>query len=78
LGFWRLQLFLVGIAVAASGMFWLLRGTTNPTPEFLFTFIVGNCTWAAVTLSAPVLLKQQSPLGLDRVSGRSSPGCCSG
>ena len=61
MGFWQLQLFLLGVALAISGMFWLLQGNTNPTPQFLFTFIIGNFTWLAVTLSAPVLLKQKSP-----------------
>ncbi|MGA2594435.1 MAG: hypothetical protein ABSH32_31430, partial [Bryobacteraceae bacterium] len=55
LGFWRLQLFLLGIALAVSGIYWLLQGITNPTPQLLFTFIIGNCTWLAVTLSAPLL-----------------------
>ena len=61
MGFWQLQLFLLGVALAISGMFWLLLGNTNPTPQFLFAFIIGNCTWLAVTVSAPVLLKRQSP-----------------
>jgi sigma-B regulation protein RsbU (phosphoserine phosphatase) len=61
MGFWQLQLFLLGVALAISGMFWLLLGNTNPTPQFLFAFIIGNCTWLAVTVSAPLLLKQQSP-----------------
>ncbi len=61
MGFWELQLFLLGVALAISGMFWLLLGNTNPTPQFLFAFIIGNCTWLAVTVSAPLLLKQQSP-----------------
>jgi phosphoserine phosphatase RsbU/P len=61
LGFWRLQLFLLCVALAISGIYWLLQGNTNPTPQVLFTFIIGNCTWLAVTLSAPLLLKQQFP-----------------
>jgi phosphoserine phosphatase RsbU/P len=64
MGFWQLQLFMLGIALAVSGMFWLLKGNTNPTPQFLFTFIIGNCTWLAVTFSTPVLLKQRSPWDL--------------
>ena len=61
MGFWQLQLFLLGVALAVSGMYWLLLGNTNPTSQFLFTFIIGNLTWLVVTLSAPVLLKQRSP-----------------
>jgi hypothetical protein len=61
LGFWRLQLFLLCIALAISGLYWLLQGNTNPTSQVLFTFIIGNCTWLAVTLSAPLLIKQQFP-----------------
>jgi hypothetical protein len=41
-------------------MFWLLLGNTNPTPQVLFTFIIGNCNWLAVLLAAPVI-KQKSP-----------------
>jgi hypothetical protein len=61
LKFWRLQILLVGVAVAASGFFWLLQGIANPTPQVLFTFIIGNCNWLAVLLAAP-LLKQNPPL----------------
>jgi hypothetical protein len=61
MGFWQLQLFLLGVALATSGMYWLLRGNTNPTQQFLFTFIIGNLTWLAVTLSAPALLKLRPP-----------------
>jgi len=77
MGFWQLQLFLLGVALAISGMYWLLRGNTNPTQLFLFTFIIGNLTWLAVTLSAPVLLNLRPLLGLVCISGRSSPGCSS-
>jgi hypothetical protein len=31
-------------------MFWLLQGNSNPTAQFLFTFIIGNCTTLAVVL----------------------------
>jgi hypothetical protein len=61
MGFWRLQMFLLGVALAASGMYWLLQGNTNPAPQFLFTFIIGNCTWLAVTISTPLLVRQQFP-----------------
>jgi hypothetical protein len=60
LSFWQLQILLVGVAVAVSGIFWLLKGITNPTPQILFTFIIGNCNWLAVLLAAP-LVKQKSP-----------------
>ena len=68
----KLQLLLVGVALAVSGMFWLPQGNTNPTSHVLFTFIIGNCNWLAVLLAAPVI-RQKSPPGLDRLSGRSSP-----
>jgi len=60
LSFWQLQILLVGVAVAVSGIFWLLQGITNPTPQILFTFIIGNCNWLALLLAAP-LVKQKSP-----------------
>ncbi len=60
LSFWQLQILLVGVAVAVSGIFWLLKGITNPTPQILFTFIIGNCNWLAVLVAAP-LVKQKSP-----------------
>lgn len=60
LSFWQLQILLAGVAVAVSGIYWLLRGITNPTAQILFTFIIGNCTWLAVLLAAP-LLKEKSP-----------------
>jgi hypothetical protein len=61
LGFWRMQLMLLCIALAVSGIYWLLQVNTNPISEVLFTFIIGNCTWLAVTLSAPLLIEQQFP-----------------
>jgi phosphoserine phosphatase RsbU/P len=60
LSFWQLQVLLVGCAVAVAGIFWLLRGNTNPIQPVLFTFIIGNCAWLAVLLAAPVM-KQKSP-----------------
>lgn len=60
LSFWQLQMLLVGCAVAVTGIFWLMQGITNPIKPVLFTFIIGNCTWLAVLLAAPVI-KQKSP-----------------
>jgi sigma-B regulation protein RsbU (phosphoserine phosphatase) len=58
---WRLQLSLLGIALAVSGLFWLLQGITNPTAPFLFTFIIGNCTTLAVVLAAPLFTERKFP-----------------
>ena len=60
LSFWQLQMLLAGCAVAVAGIFWLLRGSTNPIGPVLFAFIIGNCSWLAVLLAAPVI-KQKSP-----------------
>jgi len=60
LSFWRLQLLLLGVAAAVSGLFWLLQGTTHPAMQLLSTFIIGNCNWLAVLLVAP-LLRQRAP-----------------
>ena len=59
--FWQTQLLLLGVAITTSGLYWLLQGNTNPTPQFLFTFIIGNCTALAVFLAAPVFTKQKFP-----------------
>ena len=59
--FWQAQLVLLGVAIAISGLYWLLQANTNPTPQFLFTFIIGNCTTLAVFLAAPVFTKQKFP-----------------
>ena len=61
IGFWRLQLLLFGIAVAVSGLFWLLQGNINPGAQFLFTFIIGNVTTFAVLLVAPKLANLKPP-----------------
>ena len=63
LGFWQIQMLLLGIAAAVSGLYWLLQGNTNPTTQVLSTFIIGNCNWLAVLLAAP-LIKQKSPWDL--------------
>jgi hypothetical protein len=61
IGFWQLQLVLLGIAVAVSGLFWLLQGNGNPTVQFLYTFIIGNCTTLAVVLAAPLFVNRRFP-----------------
>jgi sigma-B regulation protein RsbU (phosphoserine phosphatase) len=59
--FWRMQLVLLGVAVAVWGMFWLLRGDVNPVPVFLFAFIVGNCASLSVNLATPIITELKSP-----------------
>jgi sigma-B regulation protein RsbU (phosphoserine phosphatase) len=59
--FWKMQLVLLGVAGAAWGMFWLLRGNANPTPVLLFTFIVGNCVSLAVVRATPIITALKSP-----------------
>ncbi len=59
--FWRLQLALLGIAVAVTGLFWLLQGIRNPAPQFLFTFIIGNCTTLAVVVAVPLFGNRKFP-----------------
>ena len=60
-GVWQFQLMLLGIAVAVSGLFWLLQGTLNPTGVFLFTFIIGNSITLAVSVAAPLLVNRKAP-----------------
>ena len=60
-GFWQVQLLLLSVAVAIWGIFWLLLGIADPTEEFLFTFIIGNCASLSVFLATPILTKQKSP-----------------
>ncbi len=64
LNFWQIQILLLGIAVALSGLYWMLQGNTNPTPQVLSTFIIGNCNWLAVVLAIPVLTRQKPPWDL--------------
>ncbi len=61
ISFWRMQLVFLAIAVAVSGLFWLTVGTAHPLANFLFTFIIGNCTTLALTLTAPLFGKRQFP-----------------
>jgi sigma-B regulation protein RsbU (phosphoserine phosphatase) len=61
LNFWQIQLVLLGIAAALSGVYWLLQGNTNPTPQILSTFIIGNCNWLALVLAIPNLTTQKPP-----------------
>jgi len=59
--FWKMQLVLLGVAVALWGMFWLLQGNVNPIPVFLSTFIIGNCASLAVVLATPIITELKSP-----------------
>src|SRR5271165_4311193 len=60
-GFWQLQLALLGLAIAMWGLYWLLQGVTNPTPQFLFTFIIGNCTILTMVQTVPLFANLKSP-----------------
>jgi len=64
LNFWRIQLLLLGIAAVVSGLYWLLQGNVNPTPQVLSTLIIGNCNWLAAVLAVRVFAKQKSPWDL--------------
>src|SRR5580704_1994890 len=64
LDFWTFQLLLLGIAVAVSGLYWLLQGNANPASTVLSTFIIGNCNWLAVGFATQVFTKQKSPWDL--------------
>jgi sigma-B regulation protein RsbU (phosphoserine phosphatase) len=64
LDFWQIQLILLGIAVALSGLYWLLQGNIDPIPQFLATFIIGNCNWLAVVLAVPIFTRQKAPWDL--------------
>jgi len=59
--FWQMQFVLLGVAVAVWGMFWLLRGSANPIPIFLFAFIIGNCASLSVILATPIITELKSP-----------------
>jgi sigma-B regulation protein RsbU (phosphoserine phosphatase) len=64
LNFWQIQLLLLGIAAAISGLYWLLQGSVNPASQVASTLIIGNCNWLAVALATPVLTKQKFPWNL--------------
>lgn len=59
--FWQMQLVLLAIAVAVSGLFWLMRGYAHLPANLLFTFIIGNCTTLAITLATPFFGKRPFP-----------------
>jgi sigma-B regulation protein RsbU (phosphoserine phosphatase) len=61
ISFFRLQLVFLAITVAVSGLFWVIQGTTHPIANFLSTFIIGNCTAAAIILTAPLFGKRPFP-----------------
>ena len=61
LNFWQIQLLLLGIGVAISGLYWLLQGNANPIAQTLFALIIGNCNWIAVVLATGVLSKRKPP-----------------
>lgn len=61
ISFWRLQLVFFAIALAVSGLFWVIQGTLHPLANFLFTFIIGNCTTVAVILTLPLFGKRPFP-----------------
>ncbi len=60
LNFWQIQLLLLGIAGAVSGLYWLLQGTANPGTQLLSTFIIGNCNWLALVLATPIFTRQKA------------------
>jgi sigma-B regulation protein RsbU (phosphoserine phosphatase) len=61
LTFWQIQMLLLGISVAVSGLYWLLQGTVNPASQLVSTFIIGNCNWLAAVLATPLFAKQKAP-----------------
>ena len=61
ISFWRLQLVFLVITVAVSGLFWLTVGSAHPLANLLFTFIIGNCTTAAIILTVPLFGKRPFP-----------------
>jgi phosphoserine phosphatase RsbU/P len=61
MGFWQVQLLLVGIAVAVIGLFSLLQVNTSPAKQFLFTFIIGNCATFTLVLAAPLFSNRKFP-----------------
>ncbi|MGA7413929.1 MAG: hypothetical protein WBW33_25860, partial [Bryobacteraceae bacterium] len=61
ISFWRLQLVFLAIAVAVSGLFWVILGTAHPIANLLFTFIIGNCTTLVMIIAAPFFGKRPFP-----------------
>jgi sigma-B regulation protein RsbU (phosphoserine phosphatase) len=61
IGFWQFQGLLLGIAVALTGLFWLIIGFVNPTAQFLFTFVIGNCVTLALAYATPVFANKKFP-----------------
>src|SRR5580658_9085847 len=60
-GFWRFQLVLLAVALAAAGMYWLIAGHTNLLADLLFALIAGNCTHVWMRVTAPVYGRRTFP-----------------
>jgi phosphoserine phosphatase RsbU/P len=61
INFWQLQLVLLAIAAAVSGLFRVILGSTHPIANLLFTFIIGNCATLALVLTAPLFGSRAFP-----------------
>jgi phosphoserine phosphatase RsbU/P len=59
--FWRFQLVLLAVALAAAGMYWLIAGRTNLLADLLFALIAGNCTHVWMQVTAPVYGRRTFP-----------------
>jgi sigma-B regulation protein RsbU (phosphoserine phosphatase) len=59
--FGRFQLVLLAVALAVSGMYWLIIGSAEPVESLIFTLIVGNCTAIAARIASPVYAHRSFP-----------------
>lgn len=59
--FAQFQLVLIAIALAVSGMYWLIQGSSQPMQSLLFAFIVGNSTGFAVRVASRVYARRSFP-----------------
>lgn len=59
--FGRFQLVLLAIALAVSGMYWLILGSAEPVESLIFTFIVGNCTAVIARIASPAYARRSFP-----------------
>jgi sigma-B regulation protein RsbU (phosphoserine phosphatase) len=59
--FGRFQLVLLAVALAVSGLYWLILGSAEPVESLVFTFIVGNCAAITVRIASPVYVNRVFP-----------------
>jgi phosphoserine phosphatase RsbU/P len=61
MGFWRFQLMILAVGIAAAGMFWLISGSVNPLQILVFSIVVGNSTVISLNVTTRFYLRLPTP-----------------